>query len=240
MRDATHKLSKRDGDAYFNDFKEKGYLTSAIINYIALLGWSPKGQEAENEIFTLDELVKAFSTDGISKSPAIFDEEKMRAINAEHIRRLPPEEFKKIACEFIPKADINYDILCAALQPRVEILSEIPGQVDFIKKVAQYSPDIYANKKMKTGPETALEALQKALQILQAADFNSAATIKDDLFAEFKKAAEESEKKAGFYLYPLQVALTGKTAAPGGGLDICVMFGQEESIKRVKEAMDLL
>jgi len=236
MRDATHKLSKRDGDAYFSDFREKGYLTPAIVNYIALLGWSPRGHDCKREIFSLEELVQAFGTDGISKSPAIFDETKMRAINSEHIRRLSPGKFKQAALPYIPKADINYDILCAALQPRTEVLTDIPPQVDFIVQTAQYSPNVYANKKMKTGPETALEALKAALVILESTtDFT-----KDSLLAAFKETAEKNEKKVGYYLYPLQVALTGKTTSPGGGLDICIMFGQKESINRVKKAIEQL
>jgi glutamyl-tRNA synthetase len=232
MRDASHKLSKRDGDAYFNDFKDKGYLTSAIINYIALLGWSPKG---ENEIFSLDELIGAFGTDGVSKSPAIFDEAKMRAINAEHIRRLTLAEFKETAMPFLPKAEIDYDILCSALQPRTEVLSDITAQVDFISGVAQYSPNVYANKKMKTGPETALEALKIVLKTLESVEFN-----KDVIFESLKQTAEADERKVGFYLYPLQVALSGKTTVPGGGLDVCIMLGREESLNRVKAAIALL
>jgi glutamyl-tRNA synthetase len=240
MRDATHKLSKRDGDAYFSDFKAKGYITSAIINYIALLGWSPKGENAENEIFTLDELVQAFGTDGISKSPAIFDEEKMRAINAEHIRRLPPEEFQKMVTEYLPPRaacphGFRADILCAALQPRTEVLTDITQQVDFVEKVAQYSPNVYANKKMRTGPETALEALKTVLEVLETNEF-----VKENIFNSLKEIAEKNERKVGFYLYPLQVALSGKAAVPGGGLDICIMFGREESVKRVKKAIELL
>jgi glutamyl-tRNA synthetase len=232
MRDATNKLSKRDGDAYFEDFVKSGYLISAIINYIALLGWSPKGEE---EIFGLEELVAAFSTDGISKSPAIFDSEKLRAINAEHIRRLPPEEFKVLAAAYLPKADIDYDILCAALQPRTEVLTDITGQVDFIEKVAQYSPNVYANKKMKTDPSNALESLKIVLQTLETTDFT-----KDAIFESLKSTAESNERKVGFYLYPLQVALSGKTTVPGGGLDVCIMLGREESINRVKKAIELL
>jgi glutamyl-tRNA synthetase len=235
MRDATHKLSKRDGDAYFHDFKDKGYLTSGIINYIALLGWSPKGEASENEIFSLDDLIAAFETQGISKSPAIFDEAKMRAINAEHIRRLSPEEFTRIAKAYIPEANIDYGVLCAALQPRTEVLADVPEQVDFVAGVAQYSPNVYMNKKMKTAPDTALEALQAVLRVLESSEFT-----KDAIFEELKSVAEQHERKVGWYLYPLQVALSGKTAVPGGGLDMCIMFGKDESVKRVKDAMELL
>lgn len=233
MRDATHKLSKRDGDAYFNDFTEKGYLVEAIINYIALLGWSPKG---ENEIFTLEELINEFDLSGISKSPAIFDEQKLRAINAAHIRALPLPKFKEIALPYIGEYNIDYDILCAALQPRTEILSDITPQVDFLQGVADYELEIYNNKKMKTSPETALPALAELSEILQGiTNFN-----KDNIYEILKEKSEKNEKKTGYYLYPLQVALTGKQSAPGGGLDICCMFGKEESLKRINTAIEKL
>ncbi|MCL2071116.1 MAG: glutamate--tRNA ligase [Oscillospiraceae bacterium] len=241
MRDATHKLSKRDGDAYFSDFKAKGYLTSAIINYIALLGWSPKGEESENEIFSLAELTEAFTTDGISKSPAIFDLEKMRAINAEHIRRLSPDEFKRIATPYIGEYPINYDILCNALQPRTEVLTDIVAQVDFLEKPSDYSRDLYNNKKMKTSPESAAGTLPESLNVLSGlGNSDSAEFNKDNLYSAFKKLSEKSDKKPGYYLYPLQVALTGKPAAPGGGLDICVMLGKGESMNRIKKAIERL
>ncbi|MCL2035851.1 MAG: glutamate--tRNA ligase [Oscillospiraceae bacterium] len=238
MRDATHKLSKRDGDAYFSDFKAQGYLTPAIINYIALLGWSPKGENAENEIFTLSELAKAFGTEGVSKSPAIFDIEKMRAINAEHIRRLSSSEFKAAAMPFLPQTDCEYnrDILCAALQPRTEVLSDIVAQVDFLEKPCEYSLDLYNNKKMKTSPESAAETLAKLLNILETIPVFD----KESLYEQVKELAAKNEKKPGFFLYPLQVALSGKPAVPGGGLDVCVMFGREESVKRVKAAIEII
>jgi len=233
MRDANHKLSKRDGDAYFSDFVEKGYLVPAIINYIALLGWSPKG---ENEFFTLDELVSEFGLDGISKSPAIFDEVKMRAINAHYIRSLTLEDFTKLASPFIPAADIDRAVLCAALQPRTEVLADIKPQVDFIEKACDYELDLYNNKKMKTSPETALVALGEALWVLEEhEEFD-----RDALYNSFKALADDAEVKIGYFLYPLQVALTGKASAPGGGLDICIMLGKDKSIKRIKAAIEKL
>jgi glutamyl-tRNA synthetase len=232
MRDANNKLSKRDGDAYFSDFIDKGYLVEAVINYIALLGWSPKGEQAENEFFSLDELVQAFEIAGISKSPAIFDEVKMRAINAHYIRELPPEKFKEKALPFIAKPPKNIDILCSALQQRTEVLTDIISQVDFIEKTCDYELDLYNNKKMKTSPPTALSALKQTLEILKEAEF-----VRDEIFDAFKDAAELLDKKVGWFLYPLQVALTGKAAAPGGGLDILIMLGKSESIKRINSAI---
>jgi len=238
MRDANNKLSKRDGDAYFSDFIEKGFLVEAVLNYIALLGWSPKG---ENEFFTLSELTEAFNLDGISKAPAIFDEVKMRAINANYIRNLAPEKFKELAMPHICRGEqcspaVNYDILCAALQPRTEVLTDITPQVDFLSAVIAYDNELYFNKKMKTTPETALVALGEALWAIEEhEEFD-----RDSLFNSFKALADDSEVKVGFFLYPLQVALTGKQSAPGGGLDICIMLGKEESVKRIKTAINKL
>jgi len=232
MRDASHKLSKRDGDAYFSDFTEKGYLVEAIINYIALLGWSPKG---ENEIFSLDELIEAFDISGISKSPAIFDEVKMRAINAQYIRNLTPDEFKRRALPYIGEVPENVDVLLAALQPRTEILTDITPQVDFIGKVCGYETDLYNNKKMKTNPETALPALGEALRAVEEHGFD-----RDSIYSALKALADGQGVKIGYFLYPLQVALTGKQAAPGGGLDICIMLGKAESVKRIKAAIEKL
>jgi glutamyl-tRNA synthetase len=231
MRDSSHKLSKRDGDAYFSDFMQKGYLAEAVVNYIALLGWSPKG---ENEIFSLGELVDAFDLSGVSKSPAIFDEVKMRAINAHYIRALPPEKFTELAKPYIPKADIDYGVLCAALQQRTEVIADIAPQVDFIEQARDYDAGLYENKKMKTSPETALQALNAANEILGnfSSDFS-----RGGVYDAFKETAEKSERKIGWYLYPLQVALTGKPTAPGGGLDICAVLGRDESLKRIKRAI---
>ena len=163
MKDAQNKLSKRNGDASYQDLVAKGYLTEAVLNYICLLGWSPKGEYAEQEIFSLPELVKIWSPDGISKSPAIFDPLKLRAINAEYIRRLSPEEFQKKAEPWIDKAvhtSIDKKLLCANLQPRCEVLGEIPEQLDFFDAMPEYDVSMYANKKQKTTPETAKEALE--------------------------------------------------------------------------------
>jgi glutamyl-tRNA synthetase len=229
MRDERNKLSKRDGDAYFSDFVEKGYLVEAVINYIALLGWSPKG---ENEIYKLNELVEAFDIKGISKSPAIFDEVKMRAINAGYIRNMSPAEFKKSALPYIGGTPENIDVLCAALQPRTEVFTDITPQVDFIKNVCDYDIDLYNNKKMKTNPETALVALGEALWAVEEHEFD-----RDSIYNAFKALADEREVKIGYFLYPLQVALTGKQTAPGGGLDICIMLGKAETVKRIRNAI---
>ena len=237
MRDSTHKLSKRDGDAYFGDFVEKGYLVPAIMNYIALLGWAPKG---ENEIFSLDELVQEFDISGLSKAPAVFDPVKMKAINAEYIRRLSHDEFKALAMPYIrqtvKREDADFDVLLDALQPRTELLTDIPEKVDFIDEVPEYSDELYFNKKMKTNAETGLEALKMILPVLEGISDWNEETVHAALFAEIEKQGV----KNGWMLWPLRTALSGKAMTPGGGVELCVILGKDESIKRVKAGIEKL
>ena len=231
-------LSKRNGDASYQDLVAKGYLTEAIMNYICLLGWSPRGEYAEQEIFTLDELKKVWEPSGISKSPAIFDPLKLRAINAEYIRRLSPEQFLAKAEPWIDSAvkrPINKALLCANLQPRCEVLGEIPEQLDFFDEMPEYDVSMYTNKKQKTSPETALEALKALEPVLadESLDYNN----KDALFAACKAKAEELGKKNGWLLFPLGIALSGKQRTPGGGTDLACMFGREETVNRIRAAI---
>ena len=236
MKDAQNKLSKRNGDASYQDLVAKGYLSEAILNYILLLGWSPKGEE---EIFTLEEMVKIFDESGISKSPAIFDPLKLRAINAEYIRRLPAEKFREMADPWIDQAvhvEIDRDLLCANLQPRCEVLGEIPEQLDFFDAVVPYTTDLYTNKKQKTNPETAKQALEALLPLLEnLADWN-----RDAIFEACKVKAEEMGVKNGWLLFPLGIALSGKQRTPGGGTDLAAMMGREETVKRIRAALELL
>ena len=241
MKDAQHKLSKRNGDASYQDLVAKGYLTEAILNYICLLGWSPKGEYAEQEIFSLADLVKIWTPDGISKSPAIFDPLKLRAINAEYIRRLSPEEFLAKAEPWIDSAvhtPIDKKLLCANLQPRCEVLGEIPEQLDFFDVMPEYDVSLYANKKQKTTPESAKEALEALLPVLsdEALDFGD----RDTVFDACKAKAEELGKKNGWLLYPLGIALSGKQRTPGGGTDLACMMGREKTLERVKTAIGKL
>ena len=167
MKDKTHKLSKRNGDASFQDLMKKGYLPEAVINFIALLGWAPSGKYNEQEIFTLDELKKAFEISGISKAPAIFDDQKLRAINGAYVHKMDPADFEKAAEPYIrqtvKRTDIDLSLLCSVLQNRTEVFSDIPEQVDFIDAMPEYDLEMYRHKKMKTTPETALEALKEVL-----------------------------------------------------------------------------
>lgn len=237
MRDATHKLSKRDGDAYFGDFVEKGYYIPAILNYIALLGWAPKG---EQEIFTLDELVQEFDIGGLSKSPAIFDPVKMTAINAEWLRKISHEEFKELALPYIrqtcKREDINIDLLVKTLQPRTELLTDIPEKVDFIDTLREYSNDLYFNKKMKTTPETSLEALKAAKAVFEGIESWTEENIHSALFAEIEKLGV----KNGWMLLPIRAALSGKQSTPGGGVELAAILGKNETIARIEKGIEQL
>ena len=237
MRDAQHKLSKRDGDAYFGDFVDKGFYVPAIINYIALLGWAPKG---ENEIFSLDELVQEFDISGLSKSPAVFDIVKMKAINAEHLRRLSHDEFKALALPYIrqtcKREDIDIDVLVKTLQPRTELFTDIPEKVDFIDEMPEYSDELYFNKKMKTNAETGLSALKMLLPVLGGVEDWNEENIHSAIFAEIEKQGV----KNGFMLWPLRVALSGKALTPGGGIELAAILGKDETIKRTETAITKL
>lgn len=237
MKDATHKLSKRDGDASFQDLMEKGYLVDAVINYICLLGWAPKG---ENELFTLPELIREFDISGISKSPAIFDPAKLKAINAHYIRQLPFETFKEYAVPYIrqtcKREDVDLDILCRTLQPRTELFTDIPEQVDFIDAIPEYDIELFTNKKMKTNPENALEALKQVLPALEALDEFSQEAVHEACF----KIIESMGVKNGVVLWPIRVALSGKQFTPGGGIELCMILGKEESLSRIRRAIEKL
>ncbi len=236
MKDAQNKLSKRNGDASYQDLVAKGYLPAAVLNYLLLLGWAPEG---EQEIFSLEEMIKIWDPTRVSKSPAIFDPLKLRAINAAYIRALPAQEFRRLADPFIDRAvhvDIDRDLLCANLQPRCEVLEDIPPQLDFFDAVVPFDAELYRNKKQKTTPESALEALDALLPLLEnQADWN-----RDAIFDACRQKAEELGKKNGWLLYPLGIALSGKSRTPGGGTDLAAMLGREETLRRLHAALDAL
>ena len=237
MKDKQHKLSKRDGDASYQDLMKKGYLKDAVINYIALLGWAPKG---ENEIFTLDELIEEFDVSGISKSPAIFDPVKLRAMNGVYIKKMSDEDFAKAAEPYIrqtvkkPDADIAF--IASLLKPRTELFTEIPEQVDFIDELPDYETSLYCHKKMKTNEENSLESLKAILPVLKDLDEWTEDSIHEALFALIEKLGV----KNGIVLWPLRVALSGKSFTPGGGIEICKILGKDESIRRIEAGIEKL
>ncbi len=237
MKDKQHKLSKRDGDASYQDLMKKGYLKDAVINYIALLGWAPKG---ENEIFTLDELIEEFDISGISKSPAIFDPVKLRAMNGVYIKKMSDEDFAKAAEPYIrqtvkkPDADIAF--IASLLKPRTELFTEIPEQVDFIDELPDYETSLYCHKKMKTNEENSLESLKAILPVLNDLEEWTEESIHEALFALIERLGV----KNGIVLWPLRVALSGKSFTPGGGIEICKILGKDESIRRIEAGIEKL
>lgn len=239
MKDKQHKLSKRDGDASYEDLMKKGYLKEAVINYIALLGWAPKG---ENEIFTLDELVKEFDIHGLSKSPAIFDPMKLKAINGKYIKALTPEKFAEYAIPYIKQSvkrdDVDLNEIAELLQARTELFTDIPESVDFIDTLPDYDIALYTHKKMKTNPENSLESLKAVLPVLEAIDEKDWAI--DNIHEKLFELIAQKEVKNGIILWPLRVAVSGKAFTPGGGIEICHIIGKTDSIERIKKGIEKL
>jgi glutamyl-tRNA synthetase len=234
MRDSTHKLSKRDGDAYYGDFLERGFLKEAILNYIALLGWNPGG---EQEKFTLEELVDVFDIKGISKSPAIFDVQKLKWLNGQYLRAMSAEVFHAAALPYIRKTvKSGIDTMYAAglLQTRCDLLAEIPEQIDFVDSLPDYDLELFVNRKMKTDVENSKEAIIEILPVLEGLADWKAEVIHGALIA----LVERLEVKNGRILYPLRVALSGKAFTPGGGVELCVLLGREETLTRLRKAVE--
>lgn len=236
MRDATHKLSKRDGDAGFEDFLAKGFLPHAIVNYIALLGWNPKDNR---EKLSMQELTDCFSIEGLQRSSSIFDETKMRWLNSLYIKELSQAEFHAAAAPFYDKycggLNIDYEYLSELLQPRVEILSDINERTAFLtafdgdaQKPFDFS--LFVNKKWKTD-----EAMAKSL-----IDDCIAATNAPDLNAALDALAEARGLKKGQVLWIYRIALTGAAATPGGGAEMVKLFGKAEALKRLEKVKSAL
>ena len=235
MKDAQHKLSKRNGDASFQDLVAKGYLPEAILNYIALLGWNPGD---EREIFSLQELKDCFSSERLNKSPAIFDITKLTWMNGCYIRNLSATEFQKLASPYfnnLPQS-IDFTLLSSVLQPRIETLAQIPSEVEFLTKVPDYSTDLYVNKKMKTDVQIATKALNLVLPVLE----NTSIWTNESLFETLKGVAVANEMKNGQILYPVRIALSGKETTPGGATELACILGKSETLNRIKNAINKL
>ena len=230
MRDQQHKMSKRHGDPSYEDLKAQGYLTEAILNYVALLGWSPKGEQAEQEIFTLEELVKAFDMTGISKSPAIFDRAKLDHFNAVYLRSMAPEAFAKVAEPYIRQSVKDERYSAAAIAARCEKLTDIPEKVDFFDDLPEYSVEFFTNKKSKTNPEVCLNMLNAAIPALESLTEWSNEAIHDALIG----LAQQLEVKNATLMWPVRIAAAGKLVTPGGAVEICQILGKEETIRRLR------
>ena len=240
MRDAQNKMSKRHGDPSYEDLKAEGYLTEAILNYVALLGWSPRGELAEREFFTLEELVQAFDIGGISKSPAIFDLEKLKYFNSAYIKALSPEAFLAVAEPYLKQAihnpAIDLGLVAPLVQTRLDTLTEIPPMVDFFDQLPAYSNDLYTHKKMKTNPENSLEALQLVVPVFEGMTDWSYDAVHDALI----HLAEEQGLKNGRIMWPVRVAVSGKPTTPGGAVELCQILGKEETLRRIQQGIQQL
>ena len=237
MKNAHEKLSKRNGDASYQDLVDKGYIKEAIINYIALLGWSPKSNQ---EKMSLKELEENFSLSGINKSPSIFDEPKLRWLSGEYIRAMSAEEFKAVALPFLQKSKAygryDEDKLLKMLQSRVDVLEDIPSKVDFLEEYGEIDPALYFNKKMKSDAEIAKAVLPKAADVFKNLDkFENA-----ELYAALVALAQEQGMKNGQVLWCVRIALTGKENTPGGASEMAELLGRERSLERLAHAMSLL
>ena len=240
MRDAQNKMSKRHGDPSYEDLKAQGYLTEAILNYVALLGWSPKGDLAEQEIFDLEGLTRAFDITGISKSPAIFDRAKLDHFNAVYLRSMEPAAFARAAEPYIRQSVQNpaYDpaAIAALLQARCERLTEIPEKVDFFDALPEYPVDFYTNKKSKTNPEVCARMLEAAIPMLEALPDWTDESIHDGLV----NLAASLEVKNATLMWPVRIAAAGKLVTPGGAVEICRILGREETLRRLRQGLSML
>lgn len=234
MRDATHKLSKRRGDPTYEDLLAEGYLPEAVLNYVALLGWSPGG---EREFYTLRELVETFDIKGISKSPAIFDKEKLTYFNSEYIRTLPPEKFAALAEPYIRQAVKNPALdageIAALLQPRCEKLTDIPEKIEFFDALPEYETELYAHAKSKTDEAVSLRMLNAVLPVMESLPEWTREAIRDALVG----LAEKLETKNATLMWPLRIAVSGKAVTPGGAVEICHILGREETLLRIKNGI---
>lgn len=237
MKDATHKLSKRNGDASFNDLMEKGFLPEAVVNYIALLGWSPKGNE---EKLSMNQLIEMFDVEGISKSQSIFDEQKLRWLNGLYIKELPFDDFVEKASPYIAKSKVagKYDEkkLCKLVQSRIDTLDDIASLVDFLEEFGEYDIELFRHKKLKTTPEISLEVLPEIREKFAAIDDWNETNIHEAM----TKLVEEKQVKNGIVMWPVRVALSGKESTPGGATELADLIGKEETLKRIDFSVNLL
>lgn len=229
MKDEHNKLSKRNGDASFQDLMAKGYLPEAVLNYIAMLGWSPENNQ---EIFTLDELVQAFNVKHIGQNGAIFDPVKLTSVNGLWLRGMDLDSYVKLTEPYIRQAvkgDFDIRKIAAGVQQRANTLCEIPPMLDFYDTFPAYSNDLYLNKKMKTNPDVARETLPACRAVLaEITDWTH-----DTLHERLMELPVKLEKKNGQVLFPLRVAISGKPSTPGGAIEIAEILGKEETLRRI-------
>ena len=230
------KLSKRSGHSSFEDLLEQGFLTEAIVNFVALLGWSPTDNQ---EFFTLEELVKAFDYHNMSKSPAVFDMTKLRWMNGEYIKKMDDGKFFELAKPYLEaaiKKPLDLKKIAGMVKTRIETLCDIADQVDFFEEMPEYSADMYIHKKMKTTKENSLETLKEVLPILEEQDDFS----NDALFEALSKYVADKGVKTGFVMWPIRTAVSGKQMTPAGATEIMEIIGKEESLTRIRKGIEML
>ena len=237
ITDENHKkLSKRSGHASFEDLIDQGFITEAIVNYVALLGWSP---EDNREIFSLDELIKEFDYHRISKSPAVFDIVKLRWMNGEYLKAMDFDKFYEMAEPYLKKAlskPLDLKKIAAMVKTRIEVFPDIAGLVDFFEELPEYDVAMYTHKKMKTTAESSLEVLKDLLPILEAQEDYS----NDGLYQVLVKYVEEKGCKNGYVMWPIRTAVSGKQMTPAGATEIMEVLGKEESLNRIRKGIELL
>ena len=237
MKNQTEKLSKRNGDASFQDLISKGYLPEAIINYIALLGWSPANNQ---EIFSMDELIKNFNIKGISKSPAIFDIVKLSWLNGEYIKKMDNDVFFKKAKSYLEKAiskkNIDLKKLALYIKTRINTFNDIFEIVDFAETLPNYTKDLFIHKKMKTTEENSIQTLKNILPIFE----NIKNWTNDEIYKQMEVLIKKLEVKNGIVLWPIRTALSGKNTSPCGASELAELLGKEETIKRIKIGIEKL
>ena len=237
MKDAQHKLSKRNGDASYEDFVNKGYVKESIVNYIALLGWSPKGNV---EKMSLNELIENFSLEGIGKSPAIFDETKMKWLSGEYIKAMTMEEFKKNAYEFLKQSKAygkyDEDKLLSIVKGRVQIYSEIAEKIDFLEEFGAYDLALFENQKQKASVELAKQILPQIKEVLSTlTEWNN-----QNLFTAMVELSAKLEIKKQALLWIMRIAITGKESTAGGATEVADILGKEKTLERIDYSISLL
>lgn len=230
------KLSKRSGHSSYQDLIDQGFLSEAVVNFVALLGWSPEGNQ---ELFTLDELVKEFDYRHISKSPAVFDMVKLRWMNGEYMKSMDFDRFYEMAEPYIRevvKKDLDLRKIAAMVKTRIEVFPDIAGHIDFFEELPEYDTQMYVHKKMKSTEETSLKVLKDVLPLLETQeDFSN-----DALYERLSAYISETGVKTGFVMWPIRTAVSGKQMTPAGATEIMEVLGKEESLKRIRKGIELL
>ena len=237
ITDENHqKLSKRCGHSSFEDLVEQGFLTAAIVNFVALLGWSPADNQ---EIMTLEELVEKFDYHHMNKSPAVFDYTKLKWMNGEYIKKMDFDKFYEMALPYIKEVitkDYALKKIAHMVQTRIEIFPDIRDHIDFFEELPEYDVAMYTHKKMKTNAQTSLEVLQEILPVLEAQEDYS----NDALYQTLLKYVEQKGCKNGYVMWPIRTAVSGKQMTPGGATELMEVLGKEESLARIRKGIELL